>query len=72
MGMAAANTGLSTALNVVEGGDRLPPLQAIDLYHQASQAAKARLAEWSNLKSGQLAPLNQRLRQANLSTIEAQ
>ncbi len=70
MGMAAANAGLSSALNVVEGGDRLPPSQAIDLYHQASQAAKARLAEWNNLKSGQLTPLNRRLRQANLSTIE--
>ncbi len=51
MGLEAANTGLSSALRVVEGGDRTTPSQAIELYHQSDEAAKARIAEWTDLKS---------------------
>ena len=41
MGLEAASAGLASALRVVEGGDRTVPSQAIELYHQSDEAAKA-------------------------------
>ena len=64
MGLEAANTGLSSALRVVEGSDRTIPSQAIELYRQSDEAAKARIAEWTKLKSTELPRLNDALRKA--------
>jgi hypothetical protein len=69
MGMKEANSGLSAALGVVESGDRAVPSQAIAVYEQSDQAMKARLAEWSQLKTGRLAQLNDQLKQAKLTPI---
>ncbi len=69
-GLEAANTGLGAALRVVEGGDRTTPSQAVELYRETDEAAKARIAEWQQLKSTQLAQLNQALQKAGLGTIQ--
>ena len=68
-GLKEANSGLSAALGVVESGDRAVPSQAITVYEQSDQAMKVRLAEWSQLKTGRLAQLNDQLKQAKLTPI---
>ena len=67
MGLEIASTGLASALRVVEGGNRTVPSQAIELYRQSDEAAKARIAEWTQLKSGQLSQLNDALQKAGVS-----
>ena len=42
--------GLASALRVVESGDRAVPSQAIAVYKESSQHAKARIAEWTRFK----------------------
>jgi hypothetical protein len=69
IGLKEANTGLSSALGVVESSNRAVPSQAIAVYEQSGQAAKARIAEWTQLKAGSLTQLNDQLRQAKLSPI---
>jgi len=68
-GLKDAYTGLASALRVVEGGDRAVPAQAIAVYKESSQQAKARLAEWARFKQTRLAQLNQQLREANVAPI---
>jgi photosystem II stability/assembly factor-like uncharacterized protein len=68
-GLEAANSGLAAALRVVESGDRTAPSQAIAVYQQSSQAAKARESDWARLKAERLPELNQQLRQAKLAAI---
>ena len=70
MGLEAANSGLASALRVVEGGDRTSPSQAIELYHQSDEAAKARIAEWTKLKSTELPRLNDALQKAGVPPIQ--
>ena len=70
MGLEAASSGLASALRVVEGGDRTVPSQVIELYQEADQAAKARLAEWKKLKSTELVQLNEGLRKAGVTPIQ--
>ncbi len=69
IGLKEANSGLSAALRVVESGDRAVPSQAIVVYEQSDQAMKARMAEWTQLKAGRLAQLNDQLKQAKLTPI---
>ena len=69
MGLEAANSGLASALRVVEGGDRTTPSQAIELFRQSDEAAKARIAEWTKLKSGELPRLNNALQKAGVQPI---
>ncbi|HTA22617.1 MAG TPA: hypothetical protein VK763_03715 [Terriglobales bacterium] len=69
IGLKEANSGLSAALGVVESGDRAVPSQAITVYEQSDQAMKARLSEWSQLKTGSLKQLNDQLKQAKLTPI---
>jgi hypothetical protein len=69
-GLQTANTGLGSSLRVVESGDRAVPSQALEVYHQADQAMKARVLDWQSLKSSQLAQLNQALQQAGLSPLQ--
>ncbi len=68
-GLRQANMGLAAALQVVESGDRPAPSQALDLYHQADQAAKAAMAGWQELKSNRLPKLNEALSKAGLAAI---
>ncbi len=68
-GLKDVYTGLASALRVVEGGDRAVPAQAIAVYKESSQQAKARLAEWARFKQTRLAQLNQQLREANVAPI---
>jgi len=70
MGLDSASTGLASVLRVVEGGDRTVPSQALELYQEADQAAKARLAEWKKLKSTELVQLNDGLRKAGVTPIQ--
>jgi photosystem II stability/assembly factor-like uncharacterized protein len=69
-GLESANTGLSAALRVVDGGDRALHSQAIELYHEADQEAKAGIAQWAQLKSGELNQLNKSLPSAGAKAIQ--
>jgi hypothetical protein len=69
-GLESASTGLSAALRVVETSDRKLPSQAIELYHQADEAAKTGISEWTQVKSSDLAKLNQALQKVGVATIE--
>jgi hypothetical protein len=68
-GLRQANMGLAAALYVVESGDRPAPSQALNLYHQADQAAKTAMAGWQELTSNRLPKLNEALRKAGLAAI---
>ena len=68
-GLQDAYTGLTSALRVVESGDRAVPSQAIAVYKESSEQAKASIAEWKHFKQTQLAELNQQLGKANLAPI---
>ncbi len=68
-GLKDAYSGLTSALRVVEGGDRAVPSQAIAVYQESSQQVKARIAEWARFKQTRLAQLNQQLREANVAPI---
>jgi photosystem II stability/assembly factor-like uncharacterized protein len=69
VGMENASAGLSSALAVVESGDRAAPSQAVALYHESSQAMKLRIADWNHVKTNWIPQLNQHLRQGNLTPI---
>jgi photosystem II stability/assembly factor-like uncharacterized protein len=60
---------LTSALRVVEGGDRAVPSQAIDVYKESSQRVKEGIAEWTRFKEMKLPQLNQKLREASLAPI---
>jgi len=66
MGLDEANTGLAAALRVVESSDRTVPAQALEVYGQASAAAKLALVKWSDFKSKRLPELNHQLEGAGL------
>ena len=70
MGLESASMGLASALRVVEGGDRTVPSQAIELYQQSDEAAKAGMAAWARLKSTQLIQLNEALQKGGLQAIK--
>jgi len=70
VGLESASSGLAAALRVVEGGDRAIPSQAMELYRQADDVAKAQLAQWAAIKSTQLVRLNQSLQKAGLTAIQ--
>jgi hypothetical protein len=69
IGLTEAGSGLAGALRVVESSDRAVPSQAITVYEQSGQAAKARIQEWMKLKAGSLKQLNDQLKQAKLPPI---
>ena len=70
MGLAAANSGLQSALRVVESGDRAVPQQALELYRQSSEAATKGAAAWEQLKGGQLAEFNRALQKAGIAAVQ--
>jgi len=68
-GLQEAYAGVTAALRVVESGDRAVPSQAIALYQESSQQAKARIADWTKFKQTKLPQLNQKLHDGNLAPI---
>jgi len=68
-GLENASSGLTSALAVVESGDRAVPSQAVALYHESSQALKLRIADWNHFKTTRLPQLNQQLHQGNMAPI---
>jgi hypothetical protein len=71
-GLQEAFAGLTSALRVVEGGDRAIPSQALAVYKESSPQAKARIAEWNQFKQTLLPQLNEKLRQENLGPVAIQ
>jgi photosystem II stability/assembly factor-like uncharacterized protein len=69
-GLQEAYTGLASALQVVESGDRAAPAQATALYEESSQRAKARIAEWVTFKNARLLEFNQKLREGNFAPVD--
>ncbi len=69
-GLESANSGLAAALRVVQSGDRAIPSQAMDLYREADQVAKAELAQWSDVKRTQIPKLNDVLQKAGVTTVQ--
>jgi hypothetical protein len=68
-GLENASSGLTSALAVMESGDRAIPPQAIALYHESSQALKLCVADWNHVKTNWLPELNQHLRQKKMAPI---
>ena len=60
---------MASVLRVVEGGDRAVPSQAIAVYNESNQRARAAIAEWSDFKTTRLPRLNQKLTEENLAPI---
>lgn len=69
-GLESANSGLAAALRVVESGNRVIPSQALELYREADEVAKAKLAEWGDLKTTQIPKLNGALQKAGVGAIQ--
>ncbi len=67
--LVSANAGLSSALSVVEEGERTPPAQAMEVYKASKDVAAAKEAEWAKLKANELATLNQHLQAANVTPV---
>jgi hypothetical protein len=68
-GLLDANKDLTSALQVVESGDRPVPAQAVAVYQESSQHVKACIRELAAFKQAKLTALNQQLRRANLPPI---
>jgi photosystem II stability/assembly factor-like uncharacterized protein len=60
---------LTSALRVVEGGDRAVPAQATAVYEEGSQQVRQAIAQWATFKQTKLPELNQKLREASLAPI---
>jgi photosystem II stability/assembly factor-like uncharacterized protein len=69
IGLEQANTELTSALNVAENSDRTTPSQALAVYEEARTASSARVAEWTALKQGPLAALNQQMKAHSMAPI---
>jgi photosystem II stability/assembly factor-like uncharacterized protein len=70
IGLEAVSAALAAALRVVEGGDRTTPSQALELYRESDEAAKADVAEWTKLKSTQLPKLNDALHKEGIAPVQ--
>jgi hypothetical protein len=68
-GLQDAFTGLASALRAVESGDREVPAQAIDVYRESSERAKAGIAAWEKFKQTKLRELNQKLQEGNVDPV---
>ena len=68
-GLQNAYRGLTSALRVVESGDRAVPAQAIAVFKESSPQVKAGIEKWALFKQTRLEQLNQQLRAAGLEVI---
>jgi len=69
MGLQTANSGLTSALSVVESSSRTAPSQGQTVFEEADRALKLRLAEWNEIKANRLPQLNEQLKQAHAAPI---
>jgi hypothetical protein len=69
-GLQALSRQLTVVLNSLEGADRLPPAQLLELYRQAAALLKTRLADWNRMKQTALPALNRQLQDAGLTPIQ--
>jgi photosystem II stability/assembly factor-like uncharacterized protein len=69
MGLERAAAQLGSALGVVESGDRAVPSQALSAYDEASQIARARIAEWKQCQVEDIPKLNDQLRKAGFEAV---
>ena len=69
-GLRVAFTNLSSALRVVESGDRAVPTQAIAVYKESSKGVKAGIAAWTSFKQTKLPQLNRKLTEGGFAPIE--
>jgi photosystem II stability/assembly factor-like uncharacterized protein len=65
MGLELAHSGITSALRVVESGNRTVPSQALAVFEESDGAAKLRIGEWNQMKENLLLQLNNELKQAN-------
>jgi photosystem II stability/assembly factor-like uncharacterized protein len=68
-GLRKANVGLSSALAVVESGDREIPAQAVQIYQQSRTAAQQAEAKWQTMKQNDLPRLNEALKRNHLPPV---
>jgi hypothetical protein len=68
-GLDAISRTFTIALNAIEGADRTPPSQAIELYQQSDRTLKIRLSEWKTLKEVTVPALNRQLRDSGLPPL---
>ena len=69
MGLETANSGLTSALFVVESSSRTAPSQSLSVFEDADRALKLRLDEWNEIKTNRLPQLNEQLKQAHLTPV---
>ncbi len=60
---------MTSALHVVEGGDRDVPSQATAVYKESSQRVKEGIVQWTTFKQTKLPQLNQKLHEGSLAPI---
>jgi len=70
-GLETASAGITSALQVVESGDRTVPSQAIAVFEESDRAAKSRMDEWNRVKTVDLVQLNDQLKQAKEKPVSA-
>jgi hypothetical protein len=68
-GLQGGYVELTSALRVVEGGDRAVPSQATAVYKESSSKVTEGIADWARFKQMKLPPLNEKLREASLTPI---
>jgi photosystem II stability/assembly factor-like uncharacterized protein len=67
--LVTANSGLNSALGVVDVSERVPPSQAMEVYRMAKKSAAINEARWTAIKTHELSDLNQHLQAANVTPI---
>jgi hypothetical protein len=70
IGLAEANAGLITVLQVVESGHRAAPAQALQILSYMSAAARKNIQSWQQFKTTDLTRLNAALVRANRPPLQ--
>jgi len=70
-GLQSLGGQLSALMRLVEGADATPTSQAVPASESLGKALQDSLERWKQLRDDELPKLNEQLRQANLSTIQA-
>jgi photosystem II stability/assembly factor-like uncharacterized protein len=68
-GLEDAFAGLTSALRVVEGGDRAVPSQAIAVFDESNRSAKVDIGKWNEFKKNELPALNRQMVKVNLAPV---
>ena len=70
IGLAKANAGLATALQVVESGHRAAPAQALEILSSMSTSARKDIESWQQFKTTELSGVNAVLLRANRPPLQ--